>query len=358
MIAAATPSFVYAPLPARVIFGAGSVSALPREVERLEAMRALVLCTPGQRSVAEAVAARLGARAAGVFDGAVMHVPQETAAAARAESARLGADCCVAVGGGSTIGLAKAIALTSGLPIVAVPTTYAGSEMTPIYGITEAGRKQTGRAPRALPKTVIYDPELTLSLPPALSAASGMNAIAHAVEALYAHDTNPIVGIMAEECIRALGGALPRVLADPSDLAARSDALYGAWLGGSVLGAVAMALHHKLCHTLGGTYSLAHAPTHAILIAHAAAYNAAAAGEPMARVARALGAPSAPQALFDLRAALGLPASLAALGLRAEDLDEAAALAARDPYPNPRPLDHDAIRTLLQDAFDGRRPTL
>jgi alcohol dehydrogenase class IV len=358
MIAAAHAPFVYAPLPARVIFGAGSVSALPREVERLEATRALVLCTPGQRRVAEAVAARLGARAAGIFDGAVMHVPLETAAAARAEVARLGADCCVAVGGGSTIGLGKAIALTGGLPIVAVPTTYAGSEMTPIYGITEAGRKQTGRAPRVLPKTVIYDPELTLSLPPGLSAASGMNAIAHAVEALYAPDTNPIVGIMAEECIRALGAALPRVLADPSDLTARTDALYGAWLGGSVLGAVAMALHHKLCHTLGGTYNLPHAQTHAILIAHAAAYNAAATGAAMARVARALGGADAPQALFDLRAALGLPASLAALGLRAEDLDEAAALAARDPYPNPRPLDGGAIRSLLQDAYDGRRPTL
>jgi alcohol dehydrogenase class IV len=244
------------------------------------------------------------------------------------------------------------------VPIIAVPTTYAGSEMTPIYGITENGRKQTGRAARVLPRTVIYDPDLTLTLPPALSAASGMNAIAHAVEALYAPDTNPIVELMAEECIRALATALPRLTANPADRDARSDALYGAWLGGSVLGAVAMSLHHKLCHTLGGTYALPHAETHAIVIAHAAAYNAVAAAPAMQRVARALGTANAAQGLFDLRAVLGIPASLAALGMRASDLDAAAELATRDPYANPRPVERPAVRALLQDAFDGRRPTL
>jgi alcohol dehydrogenase class IV len=358
VIATAPRSFVYAALPSRVIFGAGRVAQLREEIERLGAARALVLCTPEQEATATAIAAHLGDSVAGIFPRAVMHVPIETAQAGRAEAARVGADCCVAIGGGSTIGLGKAIALVTDLPIVAVPTTYAGSEMTTIYGITEGGRKQTGRAPRVLPKTVIYDPDLSRSLPPALSAASGMNAIAHAVEALYAPDANPIVEIMAEECIRALSGALPRIVADPDDRDARADALYGAWLGGSVLGAVAMSLHHKLCHTLGGSFNLPHAETHAVVIAHAAAYNAPAAAPALARVARALGTASAPQGLFDLRAALGVPATLAAIGMRAEDLDAAADIATRDPYANPRPIERDAVRALLQDAFDGRRPTL
>ena len=359
MIAAPpTRSFVYSAFASRVIFGPGSVAQLPAEIERLGAARALVLCTPERQPMAAAVAEHLGDRVAGIFAGAVMHVPIETAQAARDEAARLGADCCVAIGGGSTIGLGKAIALVAELPIVAVPTTYAGSEMTPIYGITEAGRKQTGRTPRVLPKTVIYDPDLTLTLPADLSAASGMNAIAHAVEALYAPDTNPIVELMAEECIRALGAALPRLVADPYHLGARWDALYGAWLGGSVLGSVAMSLHHKLCHTLGGAYNLPHAQTHAVLIPHTAAYNAAAAPGAMARVARALDAISAPQALYDLGRAAGVPRSLAAIGMRAADLDEAAELATRDPYANPRRVERAAIRALLGQAFDGLRPVL
>jgi maleylacetate reductase len=350
-------SFLYSPLPARVLFGYGVVAELVSEIDRLGAKRALVLCTPEQQSTAQAIAAHLGDRLAGIFPRAVMHVPIEVAEKARAEAARLRADCCVAIGGGSTIGLGKAIALEGTLPIVAVPTTYAGSEMTPIYGITAEGRKKTGRDPRVLPRVVLYDPELTLSLPAALAAASGMNAIAHAVEALYAPDGNPVVTLMAEECIRALGAALPRVIADPSDRAARADALYGAWLGGSVLGAVAMSLHHKLAHTLGGTCNLPHAETHAILLPHTSAYNAAAVPEAMARVARALGASNGPQALFDLGRALALPPSLAAIGMHADDLDIVADLATRDPYANPRPVERAAIRALVQDAYDGWRPS-
>jgi alcohol dehydrogenase class IV len=349
--------FLYTGLPARVIFGPGSVAQLSAEVERLGATRALVLCTPEQRDTAAAIAEHLGDRVAGFFPRAVMHVPVETAEEARAEAARTGADCCVAIGGGSTTGLGKAIALVTGLPIVAVPTTYAGSEVTPIYGLTEKGVKKTGREARVLPRTVIYDPELTLTLPPALSAASGMNALAHAVEGLYAVDANPIVSLLAEESIRALAAALPAVVAAPADIEARSSALYGAWLAGTVLGAVSMALHHKLCHTLGGSLNLPHAETHAVLLPYAAAYNAAAAPEAMARVARALGAPSAAAGLYDLGRAAGTPASLKELGVRAADLDAAADLAARDPYPNPRPLERAAIRALLQAAFDGRRPS-
>ena len=359
MIAAAPRSFNYEPLPGRVVFAAGSRNRLPEEADRLGIRRILVLSTPEQRDTAEAVCASLGDRVAGIFPRAAMHVPIEIAHEARDEAARLGADGFVAVGGGSTVGLAKAIALVSALPILAIPTTYAGSEMTPIFGITEGGLKTTGRDPRVLPRVVIYDPELTLSLPVALSAASGMNALAHAMEALYAPDANPIVSLMAAESIAAFAAALPRVVRAPNDLGARSEALYGAWLAGSVLGAVGMGLHHKLCHTLGGSFGLPHAETHAVVLPHAIAYNAPYALDALAPAAHALGVADArdvPGALFDLGATVGAPQSLAAIGMPATGLDEAADIAVRNPYPNPRPLERDAIRALLQAAFDGTRP--
>src|ERR1700693_2674160 len=217
-------SFVYDILPSRVIFGVGCLDKLPEEIERLGATRALVLSTPEQREQGAEMVRRLGSRAAGLFDRAVMHVPIEIAEAARDQAKQLGADCCVAVGGGSTTGLAKSIALVSDLPILAIPTTYAGSEMTPIWGLTESGLKKTGRDPRVLPKTVLYDPTLTVSMPAMLSGTSGMNSIAHCVEALYAKDANPIISMMAEEGIRALAKSLPVVVEEPSNLVARSAA--------------------------------------------------------------------------------------------------------------------------------------
>jgi alcohol dehydrogenase class IV len=238
-----------------------------------------------------------------------------------------------------------------------VPTTYAGSEMTPIWGLTEGGEKKTGRDQRVLPRTVIYDPELTLSLPAHVSGPSGMNAIAHCVEALYAPDANPIVSLMAEEGIRALARALPAVVRDGSDLAARSDALYGAWLAGTALGAVAMSLHHKLCHTLGGSFNLPHAETHTIVLPHAAAYNRQAAPEAMARVADALGAPDAPAGLYDLAVSVGAKSALKDIGLAEADLDRAAEIATRNPYANPRPVTRQGVRALIADAWAGRRPT-
>lgn len=348
--------FTYDALPMRVIFGVGTLDQLPEEVARLGAAKALVLCTEPQRAQAEDVAERLGDRAVGVYDKAVMHVPVESAEAARVEARRLGADCCVAVGGGSTIGLGKAIALDSDLPIIAVPTTYAGSEMTPIWGLTEDGVKRTGRDRRVLPRTVIYDPTLTVTLPGFISGPSGLNAIAHCVEALYAEDANPIISLMAEEGIRALGRSLADVVARPDDMAARGDALYGAWLSGAALGAVGMGLHHKLCHTLGGTFNLPHAEVHAIIIAHAAAYNRRAAPEAMARVARALGAEDAAGGLYDLAVAVGAKVRLADIGMTAADLDKAADLATRNPYHNPEPVTREGVRALLQHAFDGDRP--
>jgi alcohol dehydrogenase class IV len=348
--------FLYVSRPARVLFGAGTLQNLPHEVDHLGARKALVLSTPGQRAGAERVAALLGARAAGIFDGAVMHVPIEAARAAREHARKLGADCAIAIGGGSTIGLGKAIALESALPIIAVPTTYAGSEMTPIYGITEAGLKKTGRDEKVLPRVVIYDPELSAGLPVGLSITSGINAIAHAAEGLYSATTNPIITIMAQEGIRALGRALPRLSARAGDLQARSDALYGAWLCGTVLASVDMALHHKLCHTLGGSFNLPHAQTHTIVLPHALAYNAPAAPDAMRKIAGALEARNAPQAVYDLARNNGAPLALRDIGMKEQDLDRACEIAMGNQYPNPRPLEQGAIRQLLQDAFEGRRP--
>ncbi|RDI28335.1 maleylacetate reductase [Pseudacidovorax intermedius] len=348
--------FVYESRAQRVLFGAGTLAQVAAEVEALGARKALVLCTPPQRAQAEQVAGLLGERAAGVFDGAVMHVPMAAAREARAVAQRLGADCAVAVGGGSTIGLGKAIALDSGLPILAVPTTYAGSEMTPIYGLTEEGVKRTGRDLRVLPRTVIYDPQLSLGLPVGLSVVSGINAMAHAAEGLYADDANPVTQLMAEEGLAALGRALPAIHADSGNRQARADALYGAWLCGTVLGSVAMALHHKLCHTLGGSFNLPHAETHTIVLPHALAYNAPAAPAATTRIARALGAADAPLALYELALRHGAPVALRQIGLREEDLDRACALAMQNQYPNPRPLEAAALRRLLQNAYDGVPP--
>ncbi|WP_175872965.1 maleylacetate reductase [Burkholderia sp. BCC0397] len=349
-------NFIYHARPARVIFGAGSLEHLEREVLELSAQRAIVLCTPEQRDLAQRIVERLGARAAGLYDRATMHVPIEIARDAQAFARSCGADCAVAIGGGSTIGLGKAIALESSLPILAIPTTYAGSEMTPIYGLTEGGVKRTGHDARVLPKTVIYDPALTVTLPVELSVTSGLNAIAHAAEGLYANNANPVMSLVAEEGIRALARGLPGVRRDPTDLDARGHALYGAWLCGMVLGNVGMALHHKLCHTLGGSFNLPHAPTHTVVLPHALAYNAAHAPDAMQRIAHAIGTNDAARGLYALARDNGAPVSLRAIGMQETDLDRAADLAAANPYWNPRPIERDGLRALLQDAFDGNLP--
>jgi maleylacetate reductase len=340
----------------RVIFGAGSLDRVTEEVRRLGAQRALVVSTPAETPYAEDAARRLGNAAAGMFNGAVMHHPIEVVHAARERAKAVDADCYVTIGGGTTTGTGKLIALETGMPVIAIPTTYAGSEMTPIYGMTEAGLKKTGRDRKVLPRTVIYDPALTLSLPPHVSGPSGMNAMAHCIEALYAHDGNPIVTLMAAEGIRALVRSLPVVVRDPANLAARSDALYGAWLAGTVLGQVAMGVHHKLCHTLGGTFNLPHAEVHTIILPHATAYNRPFAPDAMRVAAEAIGASDAAEGIFDLGGVIGAPRALADIGMRAEEIDRAAEVATRDQYPNPRPIEIGAIRELLRNAFEGTRP--
>jgi maleylacetate reductase len=348
--------FTYEGLPARVVFGHGTLARLAEEAERLGIGRALVLTTPGRAEQAEAVAERLGGLAAGTFAGAVMHTPVAVTEEALAAVREADADGLVAIGGGSTIGLGKAVAARTDLPQIAVPTTYSGSEMTPILGETAGGVKTTRRDLKVLPETVLYDVELTLALPLKVTGPSGMNAIAHAVEGLYAENANPVTSLMAEEGIRALAAALPAIAADPGDREARAEALYGAWLCGMVLGAVGMALHHKLCHALGGAFGLPHAGTHIIVLPHAASYNAPAAPEALARAARALGALDAPAALYELAKRLGAPVALKDIGMPADELDRAAELAVANPYWNPRPVQRDGVRALLDDAWHGRPP--
>ena len=349
--------FISTAQPSRVVFSRGSFRRLSKEVELLGARRALVLCTPQQVAQAEEASKLLGPLSAGVFPGAEMHVPIESARRAREHAREIGADCAVAVGGGSTIGLGKAIALESSLPIIAVPTTYAGSEMTPIYGITDAGEKKTGRDLKVLPRTVIYDPELSVGLPVGMSVVSGINAIAHAAEGLYARDGNPVMSLIAEEGIRAMAAGLRKIVRSPSDFSARSDCLYGAWLCGSVLGHVGMALHHKLCHTLGGSFNLPHAETHTIVLAHALAYNSTAAPHAMERIARALGTSDAADGIFNLASDLRAPTALRDIGMAEADLGKACDIALSNPYWNPRPLERASLMDLLCDAWTGKRPS-
>ena len=352
------PGFAYSSQQYRVVFGAGSAARLNEEVERLGIRRVLVLTTREQRDQGARLGAHLGSRFAELFSDARMHTPVEVTEAAIAVVQAQDIDGFVAIGGGSTIGLGKALSLRTGLPHIAMPTTYAGSEMTPILGETRHGVKTTQRSQDLIPDTVIYDVELTLGLPPRVSAASGMNAIAHAVEALYAEDANPLTSLMAEEGIAALSRALPRIIVAPSDGAARHDALYGAWLCGTCLGAVGMSLHHKLCHVLGGSFDLPHAETHAIVLPHAVAYNAVAAPEAMVRIARALRASDAARALHELARRLGLPKTLAEIGMPESGIDRAADMAVHNAYANPRPVDRASVRELIAAAYRGDAPSL
>lgn len=354
--------FAVAPMPARVVFGAGALERLPALVEELGARRVLLIASAGRAALAERVDALLDGRVVGTDRRAVMHVPAPVAAEVAAHARDAAADLVVAIGGGSAIGMAKAIALAGGPGSVAVPTTYSGSEMTPVWGITRDGAKETGRDERVRPRAVLYDPTLTLDLPPAVAGPSALNAAAHCVEALYAPDANPVVALLAAEGLRALAAATPRVVRAPDDLAARGEALYGAWLAGLSLGASTMGLHHKLCHVLGGSFGLPHAATHAVMLPHTAAYNAPAAPAAMHAAARALQAADVPRALHallvDVARVAGTPTSLRALGLRDADLDRAVTLATARPYPNPRPVEAHALRALLARALDGAPPVV
>ncbi|MGH8386192.1 MAG: maleylacetate reductase [Pseudomonas sp.] len=348
--------FIYNALPSRVIFGFGTLTQAADEIRALGCSRALVLTTPFQRELGEALVAQLGDLAVGLYDNATMHTPVEVTRDALGVVESTKANCVVALGGGSTIGLGKAIALNTDLPQIVIPTTYAGSEATPIIGQTENGLKTTQRTLKVLPEVIIYDVDLTLTLPAQMTVTSGMNAIAHAVEALYSKDANPLISMLAEQGIAAIARALPRIHLNSEDKEARSDALFGAWACGVCLGAVGMSIHHKLCHTLGGSFDLPHAETHTVVLPHATAYNADAAPQVMERIARALGVEHAAQGLFDLADKHGAATSLADIGMKESDISKAVEIACASPYWNPRPIEPGAIRELLENAFSGKRP--
>lgn len=349
-------SFVYNGNPARVIFGQGTIAQLGEEADKLGVKRVLVLSTPEQAEQALKIAANLGERKVGLFSGAKMHTPTDVTAQAMEKVTALKADAVLSVGGGSTTGLGKAIAFRTDLPQIVVPTTYAGSEATPILGETENGRKVTKSDPKILPETIVYDVDLTLTLPFAMSVTSGMNAIAHAVEALYARETNPVISLMAEEGIAAIARALPELKNNATDIRARSDALYGAWLCGICLGSVGMALHHKLCHTLGGMFDLPHAQLHTAVLPHAVAYNQAATPLAMMKINQAIGSTDAAQGLFDLAKGLGATMALRDLGMKDEGVVPALDQALSNPYWNPRPLERQPLEALLRNAYEGMSP--
>ena len=352
--------FIYQAHPMRVRFGVRAFDVVAEEVEHLGLQHIAVLCTPGRAELGQSLARALGSMCVGVIAKAVMHVPREVATETIAEIQALGADGCVSIGGGSAIGLGKAVALETGVATIAIPTTYAGSEMTTVWGMTADGHKTTGRNESVLPKSVIYDPELTTGLPVETSITSGFNALAHAVEALYTPDSSPIISLMAEEGIRALTSVLLGIRANPEALEARSDALYGAWLCGTWLGSTTMSLHHKICHVLGGTLNLPHADTHTVMLPHVLAFNQPAVPEAVTALSRALGSPQGTaitdpaRSLWELARELGAPTSLQDLGMKQEDIPPIVRDVLNSSYGNPREVSEESITRIITAAWTGR----
>ena len=346
----------YKALPWNILFGAGMKERLPAALDELGLSAALVLCTPGQRARAESISELLGERAVGLFSNARMHVPAATLEEATQVARSLGAKCTVSIGGGSTTGLGKALAVREGLDNVAIPTTYSASEMTDIWGVTEDGRKSTSRDRAALPTLTLYDPRLTVSLPPSVSAASGLNGLAQAVVNVATDRPNPMIESLALDGIRALAQSLPKVIAEPDNIEARSQALYGTAMAGCAIGLGATSLHHKLCHAFGGALDTPHAETHAILLPHSVAYNAAAAAAGTRRVAEALGVDDAATGIHELTKRIGAPTSLQQIGVAESDLDLVVERVTALSFHNPEPVTLVGIRALLLDAFEGVPP--
>ncbi|MDX2935952.1 maleylacetate reductase [Streptomyces ipomoeae] len=341
----------------RVVFGSGGAREdVAAEVAGLGARRVLVIAAERERALAEAICADVPVVA--VFGEVRPHVPAEVAEAVRAAAREHAADLLLSVGGGSTTGTAKAAALTTGLPVLAVPTTYAGSEATPVWGLTEDGRKRTGVDAKVLPRVVVYDATLMLTLPTRLSVTSGLNALAHCVDAWWAPRHNPISSALAVEGVRSLASALPRIVADGQDVVARRDILFGTYLGAVAFAGAGSGLHHKVCHVLGGAYNLEHAALHSVVLPHVVGLNLPAAPDAARHLGAALGGGTdAFGALLDLYAKLEPPGSLAGLGLPEAELDRAADLVmAQVPDSNPRRVTRDEIRALLGRAYRGDTP--
>jgi maleylacetate reductase len=360
----------------RVLFGRGAASEVGREAGAL-GERVLFVCTPSLKASphADRIRAVLGNLLVAEFTEVAPHVPRETVEAARALAMRERADVVVAMGGGSAIGVGKGVVLGNlgtphpdliGLPpadsrstryenayspkggreiaLIAIPTTYAGSELTPTVGITDLAekRKFVQRNPVVLPKLAVYDVELTLDLSAELTASTALNALAHSVEAGYARNVNPLVPPVAEEGIRRILRSLPACIADGHDVEAREELLRGAYLGGFSIANATMALHHGLCHVLGGHTGIAHGVVNAIMLPHVMRFNAEFAPDALTPVVAAA-----------LVASLPLPQRLRDAGVAAEVLplivQEAAASATVT--ANPKPVSEADIIAILDSAW-------
>ena len=342
-----TTSFVHELQSQRVVFAPGAIARVADEAARLGMDRTLVIATPGSGArLGARLIEILGTRAAGLHAQAVVHVPKAVAEAGLAAAAD--ADGLVAAGGGAAIGLAKFIARERGLPILAVPTTYSGSEATAIWGMSEGERKFTGKDARVLPRTIVYDPDLTIGLPAAVSAASAMNAIAHCVEGLWVSDRTPFLMALASDATRRFGVHLPRVIADGADRESRAECLVAAWLAGVVLTA-GTALQHKLAHVLGGL-GLPHAETHAIILPHVTRFNLAASPEAHARLAEALSGDPAERLALMLRG-FPIPQRLAEVGFDRAKVDFVSGEVAAMSISAPRKASADDVRAVLAAAY-------
>ena len=350
--------FVHIGLPGRVVYGPGAISTLREEIGRLGVARVMICCTPGRRVVAEELAGRSRGQIAAVCAEARPHVPVEVVAVAREAARQAAADGLVAYGGGSAIGLAKMIAHSADIPIIAVPTTFSGSESTNLEGMLEDGVKRLHQSERMLPSTIIYDPELVRGLPREVAIPSGFNAIAHAVEAFYSSGANPFASLLAEEGLGMMARALEHLVADPRSLDAWGLGLRAAWLCGQPIVSAGIALHHKAAHVVGGSWGLSHADTHTALLPHAIAYNADAAPDAMTRISRALGTADTHPAksMFDLMERVGAPVALRDLGFPEAGIEQAVAMILAAPCENPRPLAAQPLRTMLENAWRGTAP--
>ena len=345
--------FDHATLAQRVLFGTGrAVDNVGTSVTALGAQRVLLIAGSSATELADAIAASIPVVAR--IQEVEQHVPAANAAKAVAVAEDGNVDLVIAIGGGSAVGLAKIVACETGLPIVAVPTTFSGSEATDVWGITRDGRKTTGSDPRALPKVVIYDAALSSTLPTRLAVASGVNAIAHAVDGFWAPRADPINTALGAEGLRALVPSLRTIVADPHDVGARERTIYGAYLAAVAFASAGSGIHHKICHALGGTFNLPHAETHSVMIGYVAAFNSSSAPDAADRITAALGSASTGSGFFALRQDLGTPASLRELGFEESDISAAAKIILPSiPASNPRPVSGHDLEALLRAAWAG-----
>jgi len=346
--------FAYNPVPVRTVFGYGAVNSLGRELERLSITRPIVICSPGRANLGRQLVDLVKPARAHLCDAGLTAMPEDAFQRVMAEMKSVDSDGIIGVGGGSPIGLLKAAAAHTLLPAIAVVTSYSGSEMSANW-YTRKGWEQTGaNTSNALPKTVIYDPELTLEFPVTMTAASGMNAINHAVETLYSAETNPIVQDLSEEAIRRLGRSLPRIVEDPSDRGARYDALYGAWH--AAMFRARQGLSHAIAQRCRSLFDLVHAESHAISVPYTVAFNQDAAPDAMKRIEHALKVDNAALGLYELNVRLGLATGYKALGVAENDLGEAVKVIMEQTFTNPRPVSEGDLRGILGQAFGGAPP--